>query len=70
MLEFYGDHEEALKVLNNYAYDSSFPPNPNAHVYLYQYFKRHNAPKKKLIKVLKVKHQVKALSIINSMDKR
>ncbi|XP_037541109.1 TATA box-binding protein-associated factor RNA polymerase I subunit A [Nematolebias whitei] len=53
MLEFYGDHEEALKVLNDYAYDTSFPPNPNAHVYLYQYFKRHNAPKKKLIKVLK-----------------
>ncbi|XP_028296127.1 TATA box-binding protein-associated factor RNA polymerase I subunit A isoform X2 [Gouania willdenowi] len=54
MLEFYDDHEEALKILNNYAYDHSFPPNPNAHVYLYQYLKRHNAPEKKLIKVLKI----------------
>lgn len=54
MLEFYEDHEEALKVLNDYAYDNNFPPNPNAHVYLYQYLKRHNAPEKKLMKVLKI----------------
>ncbi|XP_072218736.1 TATA box-binding protein-associated factor RNA polymerase I subunit A [Leuresthes tenuis] len=53
MLEFYDDWEEALKVLNDYAFDNSFPPNPNAHVYLFQHLKRHNAPKKKLIKVLK-----------------
>ncbi|XP_071775154.1 TATA box-binding protein-associated factor RNA polymerase I subunit A [Centroberyx gerrardi] len=56
MLEFYEDHEEALKVLNDYAYDNTFPPNPNAHVYLYQYLKRHDAPEKKLIKVLKILH--------------
>ncbi|XP_028253207.1 TATA box-binding protein-associated factor RNA polymerase I subunit A [Parambassis ranga] len=56
MLEFYEDHEEARNVLNNYAYDSSFPPNPNAHVYLYQYLKRHHAPEKKLMKVLKILH--------------
>lgn len=54
MLEFYEDHEQALKVLNDYAYDKTFPPNPNAHVYLYQYLKRHDTPNKKLIKVLKV----------------
>ncbi|XP_028997547.1 TATA box-binding protein-associated factor RNA polymerase I subunit A isoform X2 [Betta splendens] len=56
MLEFYEDHEEALKVLNDYAYDNSLPPNPNAHVYLYQYLKRHNAPQRKLMKVLKTLH--------------
>ncbi|XP_021175441.2 TATA box-binding protein-associated factor RNA polymerase I subunit A [Fundulus heteroclitus] len=53
MLEFYGDNEEALKVLNDYAYDNSFPPNPNAQVYVYQFLKRHNAPEKKLMKVLR-----------------
>ncbi|XP_041660592.1 TATA box-binding protein-associated factor RNA polymerase I subunit A [Cheilinus undulatus] len=56
MLEFYEDHEGALKVLNDYAYDSNFPPNPNAHVYLYQYLKRHDYPDKKLMKVLKTLH--------------
>lgn len=54
MLEFYGNHEEALKVLNDYAYDSNFPPNPNAHVYLYQYLKRHDTSERKLMKALKV----------------
>lgn len=54
MLEFYEDHEEVLKVLNDYAYDNSFPPNPNAHVYLYQYLKQHDASERKLMKVLKV----------------
>ncbi|XP_068609919.1 TATA box-binding protein-associated factor RNA polymerase I subunit A [Brachionichthys hirsutus] len=53
MLEFYGDHEEVLKVLRDYAYDDTFPPNPNAHVYLYRYIKRQNAPEKKLMKALK-----------------
>uniref|UniRef100_A0A8D3BAR2 TATA box binding protein (TBP)-associated factor, RNA polymerase I, A n=1 Tax=Scophthalmus maximus TaxID=52904 RepID=A0A8D3BAR2_SCOMX len=56
MLEFYKDHKEALSVLNDYAYDNNFPPNPNAHVYLYQYLKRHDAPEKKLLKVLKILH--------------
>ncbi|XP_026197274.1 TATA box-binding protein-associated factor RNA polymerase I subunit A [Anabas testudineus] len=54
MLEFYEDQEEALKVLKDYAYDNSFPPNPNAHVYLYQYLKRHKSSDRKLMKVLKV----------------
>lgn len=58
MLEFYEDHEEAKRVLNDYAYDNAFPPNPNAHVYLYQYLKRHNAPAKKLIKVLSILHSL------------
>ncbi|XP_054475104.1 TATA box-binding protein-associated factor RNA polymerase I subunit A [Anoplopoma fimbria] len=56
MLEFYEDHDEALKVLNDYAYDNTFPPNPNAHVYLYQYLKRQSAPEKDLMKVLKILH--------------
>lgn len=54
MLEFYGDQEGALSVLKEYAYSNRFPSNPNAHVYLYQYLKRHCAPERKLISVLKV----------------
>lgn len=54
MLVYYDSHEEALAVLNNYAYDETFPPNPNAHVYLYNYLKEHNPSEKNLIKVLKV----------------
>lgn len=54
MLEFYEDHENALNVLNDYAYDRNFPPNPNAHVYLYQYLKRHDTSERKLMKVLKI----------------
>ncbi|XP_076844202.1 TATA box-binding protein-associated factor RNA polymerase I subunit A [Brachyhypopomus gauderio] len=54
MLEFYNDQEEALKVLENYAYSEEYPANPNAHVYLYQFLKRHNAPHNKLIRTLKV----------------
>ncbi|KAF6721381.1 TATA box-binding protein-associated factor RNA polymerase I subunit A [Oryzias melastigma] len=56
MLEFKEDQEQALEVLNRYAYDDSFPPNPNAHVFLYQYLKRHDASQKKLKKVLKTLH--------------
>lgn len=58
MMEFYEDFEDAERILNDYAYDSAFPPNPNAHVYLYQYLKRHDAPSKKLMKVLKVLHSL------------
>lgn len=54
MLEFYDDHEEAINILNNYAFSSKFPPNPNAHVYLYQYLKRQDSSMRKLFKVLKV----------------
>lgn len=56
MLEFYNDHEGALKVLTDYAYDNSFPPNPNAHVYLYKYLKKHDAPPESLIQNLKILH--------------
>lgn len=58
MLDFYEDYEEAKRVLNDYAYDNTFPPNPNAHVYLYQYLKRHDHPPKKLMKVLKILHSL------------
>lgn len=58
MLEFYEDYEEAKKVLSDYAYDEKFPPNPNAHVYLYQFLKRHNTPARKLIKVLAILHSL------------
>ncbi|CAG5927906.1 unnamed protein product [Menidia menidia] len=58
MLEFYDDQTEALNVLNEYAFDSSFPPNPNAYVYLFQYLKRHDAPQKKLIQVLMSLHRL------------
>ncbi|XP_072121289.1 TATA box-binding protein-associated factor RNA polymerase I subunit A isoform X1 [Mobula birostris] len=54
LLDFYDGFEEALKVLNDYAYDSRFPPNPNAHVYLYEFLKRHDSSPKKLLKVLRV----------------
>ncbi|CAJ1077081.1 TATA box-binding protein-associated factor RNA polymerase I subunit A [Xyrichtys novacula] len=54
MLDIYEDHTEALNVLEKYANDSSFPPNPNAHVYLYQFLKRHDFPVKEKRKVLKV----------------
>ncbi|NXL33778.1 TAF1A polymerase, partial [Glaucidium brasilianum] len=58
MLEFYGDHNEARQVLNEYAYNPEFPTNPNAHVYLYQFLKRHGESKKSLISVLKILHDI------------
>ncbi|NWU94001.1 TAF1A polymerase, partial [Upupa epops] len=58
LLEFYGDHNEARQVLNEYAYNSKFPANPNAHVYLYQFLKRHGESKKSLISVLKILHDI------------
>ncbi|XP_074719876.1 TATA box-binding protein-associated factor RNA polymerase I subunit A isoform X1 [Strix uralensis] len=58
MLEFYGDHNEARQVLNEYAYNPKFPANPNAHVYLYQFLKRHGESKKSLISVLKILHDI------------
>ncbi|KAJ8275360.1 hypothetical protein COCON_G00099850 [Conger conger] len=58
MLEFYGDQEGALSVLKEYAYDSRFPSNPNAHVYLYQHLRKHLAPNRKLISVLQILHSL------------
>ncbi|XP_051730025.1 TATA box-binding protein-associated factor RNA polymerase I subunit A-like isoform X2 [Ctenopharyngodon idella] len=54
MLEFYNDEDGALEILENYAYNKDFPINPNAHVYLYHFLKRHNAPEAKLIGSLMV----------------
>lgn len=54
MLVYYDNHEEALTVLTNYAYDDKFPPNPNAYVYLYKFLKEHDPSERNLIKVLKV----------------
>lgn len=54
MLEFYNDEEEALKLLQNYAYNDEFPSNPNAHIYLYKHQLRHKASPAQLIKTLKV----------------
>ncbi|CAM4686827.1 unnamed protein product [Leuciscus chuanchicus] len=54
MLEFYNDEDGALQILENYAYNKDFPNNPNAHVYLYQFLKRHNAPDDRLIGSLRV----------------
>ncbi|KAI4899152.1 hypothetical protein NFI96_013240, partial [Prochilodus magdalenae] len=56
MMEFYNDQEGALKILENYAYNKDYPSNPNAHVYLYEFLKRHNAPPAKLISTLKTLH--------------
>ncbi|XP_064270177.1 TATA box-binding protein-associated factor RNA polymerase I subunit A isoform X3 [Passer domesticus] len=58
LLEFYGDHNEARQVLNEYAYNSKFPANPNAHVYLYQFLKRQGESKKSLISALKILHDI------------
>ncbi|XP_073672813.1 TATA box-binding protein-associated factor RNA polymerase I subunit A [Garra rufa] len=58
MLEFYEDEETALQVLENYAYNKEFPTNPNAHVYLYEFLKRHEAPQAKLISSLKILHSL------------
>ncbi|NXJ60322.1 TAF1A polymerase, partial [Rostratula benghalensis] len=58
LLEFYGDHSEARQVLNDYAYNSKSPANPNAHVYLYQFLKRQGESKKSLLSVLKILHDI------------
>lgn len=54
MLEYYGDYDAAARLLKNYAYDESFPPNPNALVYLYEFMRRHSAPENKSLRVLQV----------------
>ncbi|NXC50681.1 TAF1A polymerase, partial [Penelope pileata] len=58
LLEFYGDLDEAREVLSEYAYNSKFPANPNAHVYFYQFLKRHGASKKSLISALKILNDI------------
>lgn len=58
MLEFYNDQDGAENILKDYAYDKAFPANPNAHIYLYEFLKKNNAPEKKLIKVLEVQGKI------------
>ncbi|XP_044145617.1 TATA box-binding protein-associated factor RNA polymerase I subunit A isoform X1 [Bufo gargarizans] len=54
LLESSGETEEAEKVLKEYAYNSKNPPNPNAHVYLYEFMKRNGAADDLLLKELRV----------------
>lgn len=58
LLEFHGDQEAARSLLTNYAYDSKYPANPNAHVFLYAFLKRNGESKKSLIEVLEILHQL------------
>ncbi|XP_006115652.2 TATA box-binding protein-associated factor RNA polymerase I subunit A isoform X1 [Pelodiscus sinensis] len=58
LLEFYEDYDEVRQVLSEYAYNSKFPSNPNAHVYLYQFLKRQGESKKTRIAVLKILHEL------------
>ncbi|XP_072265993.1 TATA box-binding protein-associated factor RNA polymerase I subunit A [Pyxicephalus adspersus] len=53
LLESSGDKAKAEKVLVKYAYNKKNPPNPNAHVYLYEFRKRRGDSDEELIKVLK-----------------
>ncbi|KAM3930111.1 TATA box-binding protein-associated factor RNA polymerase I subunit A [Leptodactylus fuscus] len=58
LLESSGDKTEAEKVLTSYASNPKNPPNPNAHVYLYNFMKRNEASREKLIDVLRVLHSM------------
>ncbi|XP_015284460.1 PREDICTED: TATA box-binding protein-associated factor RNA polymerase I subunit A [Gekko japonicus] len=58
LLEYYKEYEEAKEVLREYAYDSKFPPNPNAHVYFYQFLKRRGESRKTQIAVLQVLYEL------------
>ncbi|XP_077669853.1 TATA box-binding protein-associated factor RNA polymerase I subunit A isoform X2 [Eretmochelys imbricata] len=58
LLEFYEDYDEVRQVLSEYAYNSKFPPNPNAHVYYYLFLKRRGESKKTLMSVLKILHEI------------
>ncbi|KAI5094340.1 TATA box-binding protein-associated factor RNA polymerase I subunit A, partial [Silurus meridionalis] len=58
MLEYYNNKEEALQLLEHYAFNKDFPANPNAHVYLYNYQKKHNASRDELLATLKGLHSL------------
>ncbi|XP_060102190.1 TATA box-binding protein-associated factor RNA polymerase I subunit A isoform X2 [Heteronotia binoei] len=58
LLEYYKEYEEAKEVLREYAYNSKFPPNPNAHVYFYQFLKRRGETRKAQIAALRVLHEL------------
>lgn len=56
LLESSEKKEEAEKVLQEYAYNTKNPVNPNALVYLYEFMKKNGAVDEMLIKVLKDLH--------------
>nr|XP_003216044.1 PREDICTED: TATA box-binding protein-associated factor RNA polymerase I subunit A [Anolis carolinensis] len=58
MLEHYEEFEEARETLHEYAYNSKFPSNPNAHVFFYQFLKRRGEPKKAQISALQILHEL------------
>uniref|UniRef100_A0A670Z3Y5 TATA-box binding protein associated factor, RNA polymerase I subunit A n=1 Tax=Pseudonaja textilis TaxID=8673 RepID=A0A670Z3Y5_PSETE len=58
LLEHYEEYEEAREVLNDYAYNSNFPSNPNAHVYYYQFLKRRGESRQTRISVLQILHEL------------
>ncbi|XP_062980166.1 TATA box-binding protein-associated factor RNA polymerase I subunit A [Elgaria multicarinata webbii] len=58
MLEHYEKYEEAREVLSEYAYNSKFPANPNAHVFFYQFLKRRRESRKTQISALQVLHEL------------
>ncbi|KAM8945411.1 TATA box-binding protein-associated factor RNA polymerase I subunit A [Pelodytes ibericus] len=54
LLESSGEEQEIENLLNDYAYNSKNPANPNAHVYLYEFLKRSRSSVEKRIKVLQI----------------
>ncbi|XP_034283765.1 TATA box-binding protein-associated factor RNA polymerase I subunit A isoform X3 [Pantherophis guttatus] len=58
LLEHYEEYEEAREVLSDYAYNSKFPANPNAHVYYYQFLKRRGESRKTQISALQILHEL------------
>ncbi|KAH0622677.1 hypothetical protein JD844_025184 [Phrynosoma platyrhinos] len=58
LLEHYEEYEEAREILYEYAYNSRFPSNPNAHIFLYQFLKRRGEPRKTQISVLQILHEL------------
>ncbi|XP_025025961.1 TATA box-binding protein-associated factor RNA polymerase I subunit A isoform X1 [Python bivittatus] len=58
LLEHYKEYEEAREVLSDYAYNSRFPSNPNAHVYYYQFLKRRGESRKAQISALQILHEL------------
>ncbi|XP_070590468.1 TATA box-binding protein-associated factor RNA polymerase I subunit A isoform X1 [Erythrolamprus reginae] len=58
LLEHYEEFEEAREALSDYAYNSKFPSNPNAHVYYYQFLKRRGESRKTQISALQILHEL------------
>lgn len=64
MLNFYSDEETALQLLQNYAYNTENPSNPNAHIYLYEYQKQNKASPAQLVNTLKVRKSALPAGVI------